>query len=208
MKIKVRVDEAGSAYVGVIDPSSGDHKKSVAVGKGQEVELGLPDVTTADRVEIGNVLTSEGDKPAEEAPEQPQDAPLAAGEGEGTQSDPAAADGQGELPAGLGIGRVVIYRSRTGKYDCPAVVTATVATLNPEGVEAGHVPPLALSSNVHLTVLTPGKPGKRESATDFESEPEHGRSENLAGTYQEWDIPQAVPGGEIPPGTWRWPERV
>lgn len=112
------------------------------------------------------------------------------------------------------IGRVVVYRSRTGNYDVPAIVTATTETLNPKGVELGHIPPLSSPTHVHLTCLTAGKPDKRRDAGDFKVESEHGRSENVAGTYQEWDIPKNVPGlgdegGEDPqPGSWRWPERV
>lgn len=106
------------------------------------------------------------------------------------------------------IGRIVIYRSRTGNYDVPAIITATQETLNPEGVKAGHVPGLSSETHVHLAVFTPGKPGMRGDAADFEVESEHGRSENVAGTYQEFDIP-ADPlkplGDEIGPGTWRWP---
>jgi hypothetical protein len=108
------------------------------------------------------------------------------------------------------IGRIVIYRSRTGDYDVPAIVTATTETLNPKGVELGHVPPLSCDTNVHLTVFTPGRPGKRRGADDFLVESEHGRSENVAGCYQEWDIPRWAPvglGSEPTPGSWRWPER-
>lgn len=106
------------------------------------------------------------------------------------------------------IGRIVIYRSRTGDYDVPAIVTATLDTLNRKGVDLGHVPPLSSAENVHLTVFTPGKPGKRREADDFKVESAHGRSENVAGCYQEWDIPPAAETGEPGPGTWRWPERV
>jgi hypothetical protein len=113
------------------------------------------------------------------------------------------------------IGRIVIYRSRTGDYDVPAIVTATTETLNPKGVELGHVPDLSSEEHVHLTVLTPGRPGLRRDAEDFKVESEHGRSENVAGCYQEWDIPQqvdvppeAIAVLEPAPGTWRWPERV
>lgn len=112
------------------------------------------------------------------------------------------------------IGRIVIYRSRTGDYDVPAMVTATTDTLNAKGVEAGHIPDLSSKLHIHLTVFTPGKPGLRADATDFKAESKHGRSENVAGCYQEWDIapsydpntlePVGVPG----PGTWRWPERA
>lgn len=101
------------------------------------------------------------------------------------------------------IGRIVIYRSRTGDYDVPAIITATQDTLNPRGVTLGHVPDLSGSLCVHLTVFTPGKPGMRRGADDFLVESEHGRSENVAGCYQEWDIPMS---DNPQPGTWRWPE--
>lgn len=103
------------------------------------------------------------------------------------------------------IGRIVIYRSRTGDYDVPAMITATKDTLNPKGVELGHVPDLSSEAHVHLTVFTPGKPGLRRGADDFLVESEHGRSENVAGCYQEWDIPFVDSGGVLVPGSWRWP---
>lgn len=112
------------------------------------------------------------------------------------------------------IGRIVIYRSRTGDYDVPAIVTATTDTLNPKGVELGHVPPLSGPDHVHLTCFTAGTPGMRRGAQDFLVESAHPRSENVAGCYQEWNIPPVdlPPLGEVPPepgpGTWRWPERV
>lgn len=118
------------------------------------------------------------------------------------------------MPSKPTIGRIVIYRSRTGDYDVPAIVNCTVETINAKGVEAGHVPPLSSPEHVHLTVLTPGKPGMRRDAADFKVESDHGRSENVAGCYQEWDIPIAWPDVHplsqtvIAPGTWRWPERV
>jgi hypothetical protein len=108
------------------------------------------------------------------------------------------------------IGRIVTFRSRTGDYDVPAIVTATKETLNPKGVEAGHVPALSSTRRVHLTVFTPGRPGLRSDAADFKVESPHGRSENVAGCYQEWDVPELLRGSvddEIAPGTWRWPER-
>lgn len=126
------------------------------------------------------------------------------------------------------IGRIVIYRSRTGDYDVPAIVSATRETLLPEGVERGHVPPISAPDNVHLTVFTPGAAGKRREATDLvpsAAEELEGfeRSENTSGCYQEWDVPyngtdapraadaglasqagaEVVPA--ITPGSWRWP---
>lgn len=97
------------------------------------------------------------------------------------------------------IGRVVWYRSRTGNYTLPALITATVDTLWDEGVERGDVPALTSRHHVHLTAFTPGD----------------------AGTYQEHDVPLWTPGplpvfepGQAhgpreadgqPPETWRWP---
>jgi hypothetical protein len=110
------------------------------------------------------------------------------------------------------LGRIVIYRSRTGDYDVPAIINATEETLNAKGVELGHVPPLSGDMHVHLTVFTPGKPGMRRGAEDFKVESPHGRGENVSGCYQEWDIPMAdanySPDGQPQPGSWRWPVRV
>lgn len=113
------------------------------------------------------------------------------------------------------ICRMVVYRSRTGDYDVPAVINCTQDTLSEKGVEAGHVPALSSPDHVHLTVFTPGKPGMRRQPDAFEPEnlPEGGieaLSENVSGCYQEWDIPFAgneTDGEEIAPGTWRWPVR-
>ena len=117
---------------------------------------------------------------------------------------------------GLAIGRVVIFRSRTGRYDVPAIVTATHESLNPDGVKAWEesggkrgVPPLTGVNNVHLTVFTPGLPGQRGSADDFEAVSEHPVQENVGGTYQEWDVPHdELRDAHVPPGTWRWPQRT
>lgn len=131
------------------------------------------------------------------------------------------------------IGRIVIYRSRTGNYSCPAIVTATVDSLAPGGVNrwrdtagAEGVPPLSAEDNVHLSVFTPGLPGLRVAAQDFEVESEHPRQENVNGIYQEWDVPFFdVPPGyrlamvDVSPvlpdgvmvqdaGSWTWPQRV
>jgi hypothetical protein len=104
---------------------------------------------------------------------------------------------------GLAIGRIVVYRSRTGDYDVPAIINCTTDSINEQGVEAGHVPPLSSERHVHLTVFTPGRPGMRRDADNFLVESEHGRSENVAGCYQEWDIAEGDG-----PGCWRWPQRV
>lgn len=110
------------------------------------------------------------------------------------------------------IGRIVIYRSRTGDYSVPAIITATKTTLNPKGVELGHVPDLSSDNHVHLTVFTPGKPGMQRGADNFLVESEHERSENVAGCYQEWNVPYWAAehdaqnaSSEPEPGSWRFP---
>jgi len=103
------------------------------------------------------------------------------------------------------VGQIVLYRSRTGKYTVPAIITATSNTLNQDGVDAGHVPPLTADGNVHLTVFTPGKPGMRGPAKDFIAPSPYPVSENVAGCYQEWDI---ALGSEYEAGTYFHPVGV
>lgn len=120
------------------------------------------------------------------------------------------------------IGRIVIYRSRTGAYSVPAIITATTETLARQGVYAGHLPALTSENHVHLTVFTPGKPGLRGTAEDFIARADAPISENVSGCYQEWDVPPAGPRGGMPldtspeqtrgggtitqaAGTWAWP---
>lgn len=185
MKIKVRVDEAGNAYVGVIDPRSGDHKKSVAVNKCQEVVLSLPSVHDENGVEIDEVIDCDTGEIAEKAPESPQEPAPAEGGGEGDQSASAPAEGEGELPAGLGIGRLVTFRHPDG-LDLPAVVNVTRETINQFPTNA--IEGLSSPSAVHLTVFCPSG----------------------GGGYPGFNIPQEILGdgdSEPSPGCWRWPER-
>lgn len=90
------------------------------------------------------------------------------------------------------IGRIVHYRSRTGNYTCPAIVTATQDTLWREGVERGDVPELTGPMDVHLHVFTPG----------------------AQGSYSEHNVPYAGEApvlGEFagqPPRSWTWPPIV
>lgn len=110
------------------------------------------------------------------------------------------------------IGRIVIYRSRTGAYSVPAIITATKETLVQENVEKGYIEDLTGDFNVHLTVFTPGKPGKRATADDFVGDRADAPiSENVNGCYQEWDVPQVGTPENMDdqePGTWCWPQRV
>jgi len=107
-----------------------------------------------------------------------------------------------------GLGQIVVYRSRTGDYDVPAVIAGTQATLHIPNVEAGYLPTLSSARHVHLVCFTPGTPGKRGTAEDFKVVSEHPISENLAGTYQEWNIAEHTGDGEPAPGSWRWPAPV
>lgn len=105
------------------------------------------------------------------------------------------------------LGRIVIYRSKTAKYDVAAIVSGTVDSLYRPAVAEGHVADLDSDQHVHLTVLTPGYQGHRNSTTTAEQEAELTRlSTPAGGTYQEFNVPYD-PTGETG-GTWRWPERV
>lgn len=86
------------------------------------------------------------------------------------------------------IGRIVHYRSNTGRYTCAAIVTATVDSLDPAGVAAGDVPALDSVWDVHLNVHTPG----------------------AQVVYQEHGVPfdNGDAHEEHKPGTWRWPPRA
>jgi hypothetical protein len=79
------------------------------------------------------------------------------------------------------VGRVVHYRAKTRGYTLPAIVTATADSLDPKGVELGHVPALSSATHVHLHVMTPGAQVQ----------------------YQEFDVTQGDG-----PGTWNWPPRA
>lgn len=122
------------------------------------------------------------------------------------------------------LGDLVIYRSRTGDYSLAAIVTATVHSINPVGVERGQVPPLSTDAHVHLAVFTPGLPpvatpqsthvvidperplGKRMLPPDTELEDGKFLALTaLGGTYAEFDIPlwdgddQFSRGAGLPP---------
>jgi hypothetical protein len=103
----------------------------------------------------------------------------------------------------------VIYRSRTGDYDVPAIVNCTAETLNAKGVEAGHVPDADGAGQRAPDGAHAGQAGDAPRRRRLPRGVPHGRSENVAGCYQEWDIPLNDPAtGEVAPGTWRWPVRV
>jgi hypothetical protein len=113
------------------------------------------------------------------------------------------------------IGRVVWYRSKTGRYTLPADVAVTVDTIYPPAVEAGFMPPLDDENHVHLIVKTAGIPGTRLPDTDPSI-----KAQNMGGTYVEHNIPfwdPEVDGGAVgdgwaddqqPAGTWTWPRRA
>lgn len=86
------------------------------------------------------------------------------------------------------LGRIVHYRGKQGLLAMrAAIVTATVDSLDPRGVEAGEVPALDSDQHLHLWVFTPG----------------------AAGGFAEFNVPLGEPvDGCIPPGSWCWPPRV
>lgn len=94
------------------------------------------------------------------------------------------------------LGRIVHYRGKMGLLaPRAAIVTVTVDTLDPRGVEAGDIPALDSEDHVHLWVYTPGEKG---GFTEYNVP--RGESPD----------PAAYPtnAGTIPPGTWCWPPRV
>lgn len=124
------------------------------------------------------------------------------------------------------LGRIVLYRSKVGLYVVPAVVTATIDTLHPSGIERYEqtngregVPPLDDELHVHLTVMSPG--------ICVDKAPPPGMDANRGGTFREWNIGPSVTtlegsplalspvnAGDAPenavamaPGTWAWPPR-
>lgn len=117
------------------------------------------------------------------------------------------------------LGRIVWYRSKTGTYSCPAIISATTDTLYQPNVDAGHMLPLATHAHVHLTVCTAGLPGHVSDDTAREhpalADP-HRPNKPAGGTYQEFDIPQwdwEADGvltwdyADQPAGTWAWPRK-
>jgi len=108
------------------------------------------------------------------------------------------------------LGNDVHYVSKTGDYECAAVVSGTRASLYRPNVEAGHLPDLSGEDHVHLTVFTPGRPGHVSEET-LKSHPEladSGRPNVPAGsTYAEWDIPYMIAAGpNFSAGSWHWPQ--
>jgi len=80
------------------------------------------------------------------------------------------------------LGRILHYRGKQGFNAMrAAIVTATVDSLDPRGVEGGHVPALDSPLHVHLWVYTPSD----------------------AGGFAEYNVP---PGDG--PGRWSWPPRA
>lgn len=80
------------------------------------------------------------------------------------------------------LGRIVHYRGKQGFHAMrAAIVTGTVDSLDPRGVDGGHVPSLDSEHHVHLWVFTPGE----------------------SGGFPEFNVPHGTE-----PGQWTWPPRV
>jgi hypothetical protein len=123
------------------------------------------------------------------------------------------------------LGRMVWYRSKTGTYTCPAIITATVDSIYQPNVDEGHLLPLSSNTHVHLTVFTPGLQGHASDATrktypDLVADDRFNKP--AGGSFQEFDIPFWDGLGELyqrdvdpsefehdmqPAGTWMWPAR-
>jgi hypothetical protein len=197
MEIKVIPSTNGAKVE--LSKSDDDEVRQIEVPAGSELTLKASDDMT---IEVGDVVaeaptgepsTDDGVKGENNEEADKGDAPIEATGGAGIA---------GEFPEGLAIGRVVWYRSRTGAYDLPAIVSATTRSLDPTGVELGHVPELTNQSRVHLTVFTSGIPGTAREGNEV-------NNDAAGGTYQEFNVPLlAADATEIVAGTWRWPERA
>lgn len=109
-------------------------------------------------------------------------------------------DLRGTLPT---VGRIVLYRSVTGSYTLPAIVTATVGSIFEPGVAEGGVPPLTGDDHVHLHVFTPGAQGGYQ---EFDVPPMRLAAGDVA--YAREDGTLMIFGSEVQdPRTWAWPAR-
>lgn len=86
------------------------------------------------------------------------------------------------------LGRIVHYRGKQGLQTMrAAIVTATIDSLDPEGVATGAVLAVDSDQHVHLWVFTP----------------------SVAGGFPEYNVPFGqVDDSDIAPGTWGWPPRI
>lgn len=98
MKLKVQVDDDGAAYVAAIDPDTGEHRKAATVGKGQELNIDIAGVTSADELSFSEVAATGAD------PAPAPDAPPAEQPGGGNEGSASGDDGSGATPAGGGDG--------------------------------------------------------------------------------------------------------
>lgn len=110
------------------------------------------------------------------------------------------------------VGQVVLYRSRTGRYTLPAIVTATASSIDHVGVAMGNVPPLTGRWHVHLQVFTPGPSGGYQehnvppcAVLSSDLLPD-GEAVVALHDRQDGDDPAAVSG--FTPGTWARPARA
>lgn len=159
----------------------------------------------------------------QDAPERPPTDPALRKAWEKQRASTAALPSEGTPDAAHQprlLGQTVLFRSRTGAWTAPAVVTATQESLNRDNVTAGHVPDLTDPLNVHLTVLTPGIQGHvsdRTAAEHPELVADDRPNKPAGGSFQEWDVAQWLPESppeewdrefdyaDQPAGTWTWP---
>jgi hypothetical protein len=92
------------------------------------------------------------------------------------------------------LGRIVHYRGKFGLQTMrAALVTCTVAELDPLGVESGQIEPLDDDMHVHLWVFTPAASGPNVQT----------------GGFPEFNVPCGeLVDGDLPAGSWSWPVRA
>jgi hypothetical protein len=101
MELKFQIDNDGNGYAALIDPSTKEHRKSVALSLGQEVVISLPGVTDASEVTFSDVAVIESPPQTGEQPAEPEGEPPAPEGGEAPADDAQdGAEGGGEEAQG------------------------------------------------------------------------------------------------------------
>lgn len=197
-----------------VTPHRGDH--SDAPAPQEQPERPPTDPALRRAWERDRAATSSAETPPDEPPTLDDD--LVDRLTEAVADRLARADTNSDRPPHL-LGHTVWFRSRTGRWTAPAIITATHGSLYQPNVDAGHLPPLGDEDDrVHLTVLTPGRQGHVSDETR-DTHPELVADDRpnkpAGGSFQEWDIPLWTPGPDVdlavfeyvdqPAGTWMWP---
>lgn len=109
------------------------------------------------------------------------------------------------------LGRIVLYRSKIGDgIDSPAIILRTQDTTVASVLDRwGPEEPVAVAE--HDPSITHEKAERPAAMVPVLESPTHVDLlvHGLGRDYREYNVPfDAVRDASVPPGTWRWPERV